>query len=171
MVVVAAGRHAGLASRTRRSLMVKRAHQQRRTITDSRERSSVGRASASQAEGRGFDPRRSLPLKAPLPRGFRVCGYLLRAERATFAGNGRAVPGTCVAAEEPRVAPQESGLDGLLQRSTIRRIRVTPTRSTRLCTLSALRALGPRRAERPSKFFARSEHANRLWFRWTHSAP
>ena len=39
-----------------------------------RGRSSVGRASASQAEGRGFDPRRPLNKKAPLRRGFRFLG-------------------------------------------------------------------------------------------------
>jgi hypothetical protein len=35
-----------------------------RSIAVQRERSSVGRASASQAEGRGFDPRRSLLSEA-----------------------------------------------------------------------------------------------------------
>src|SRR2546430_12132663 len=43
------------------------------TLDRLRGRSSVGRASASQAEGRGFDPRRPLQGK-PRKRGFPVAG-------------------------------------------------------------------------------------------------
>src|SRR5262245_24495618 len=53
-----------------------------------RGRSSVGRASASQAEGRGFEPRRPLHLKAPETGPFFVCRPLsaLRPETAELAG-------------------------------------------------------------------------------------
>jgi hypothetical protein len=57
---------------------------------------------ASQAKGRGFEARRPLSLY-PWNGAVCVCSKMLRAERATFAGNGLALFRLLIAAFKPKV--------------------------------------------------------------------